>query len=108
MIGYTLAEIRRLLVKISQYQPPSPDHAWSCTSLRDLSKTDENRRHPVRSSDGMPSASSQVGHMQAQHRPTGRLTLFNVGNRLAQTSSLLTGIGAKSAYDSLCYGRGAD
>jgi hypothetical protein len=69
MIGYALAEIRRFLVKISQYQ---------------------------------------VGHMQAQHRPAGRLTPFNVGNRLAQTSSLLIGIGAKSAYDSLCYGGGAD
>ena len=27
MIGYTLAEIRHLLVKITQHQPPSPGHA---------------------------------------------------------------------------------
>ena len=29
MIGYTLAEIRRLLAKIAQQQPPGPEHAWS-------------------------------------------------------------------------------
>jgi hypothetical protein len=29
MIGYTLAEIRRLLVKIILQPPPDPEHAWS-------------------------------------------------------------------------------
>jgi hypothetical protein len=34
MIGYTLAEIRRALVNVSQHQPPSPDHAWSWSRWR--------------------------------------------------------------------------
>jgi hypothetical protein len=34
MIGYTLAEIRGLLVNISQHQPPSPDHAWPWSRWR--------------------------------------------------------------------------
>lgn len=36
MIGYTLAEIRRVLVKITLQQPPDPDHAcsWSWSRWR--------------------------------------------------------------------------
>ena len=34
MIGYTLAEIRRLLAKISPQQPPGPEHAWSWSRWR--------------------------------------------------------------------------
>lgn len=34
MIGYTLAEIRRLLANISQYQPANPAHAWSWSRWR--------------------------------------------------------------------------
>jgi hypothetical protein len=34
MIGYTLAEIRRLLIKISQHQPPDPGHAWAWSRWR--------------------------------------------------------------------------
>ena len=34
MIGYTLAEIRRLLIKISQQQPPGSEHAWSWSRWR--------------------------------------------------------------------------
>jgi hypothetical protein len=34
MIGYTLAEIRRLLAKITQQQPPDPEHAWSWSRWR--------------------------------------------------------------------------
>jgi hypothetical protein len=33
MIGYTLAEIRRLLAKIRQ-QPPDPEHVWSWSRWR--------------------------------------------------------------------------
>jgi hypothetical protein len=29
MIGYTLAEIRRLLHKVAPQPPPGPEHAWS-------------------------------------------------------------------------------
>jgi hypothetical protein len=28
MIGYALAEIRRLLIAISRQQPPTAEHAW--------------------------------------------------------------------------------
>ena len=34
MIGYTLAEIRRLLIKITQQRPPDPEHAWSWSRWR--------------------------------------------------------------------------
>ena len=34
MIGYTLAEIRRLMAKITQHQPPNPEHAWSWSRWR--------------------------------------------------------------------------
>jgi hypothetical protein len=34
MIGYTLAEIRRLLIKITQQQPPALEHAWSWSRWR--------------------------------------------------------------------------
>ena len=34
MIGYTLAEIRHLLVKITQQQPPAIEHAWSWSRWR--------------------------------------------------------------------------
>ena len=34
MIGYTLAEIRRLLINIAQQHPPGPDHAWSWSRWR--------------------------------------------------------------------------
>lgn len=34
MTGYTLAEIRRLLVKISQHQPPDPDRVWAWSRWR--------------------------------------------------------------------------
>jgi hypothetical protein len=34
MIGYTLAEIRRLLVKISQPQQSCPEHAWCWSRWR--------------------------------------------------------------------------
>ncbi|HYV81625.1 MAG TPA: hypothetical protein VE979_26200 [Streptosporangiaceae bacterium] len=34
MIGYTLAKIRRLLVKISQHEPPCPDRTWSWSRWR--------------------------------------------------------------------------
>jgi hypothetical protein len=34
MIGYTLAEIRRLLIKIAQPQQPGPEHAWSWSRWR--------------------------------------------------------------------------
>jgi hypothetical protein len=41
MIGYTLAEIRRLLVKITQ-QPPAPEKAWSWSRWR------RKRQYPAR------------------------------------------------------------
>jgi hypothetical protein len=34
MIGYTLAEIRRLLAKITLQQPPDPGHTWSWSRWR--------------------------------------------------------------------------
>jgi hypothetical protein len=34
MIGYTLAEIRRLLVKITLQQPSDSEHAWSWSRWR--------------------------------------------------------------------------
>jgi hypothetical protein len=34
MIVYTLAEIRRMLTRIAQQQPPSPEHAWSWSRWR--------------------------------------------------------------------------
>jgi hypothetical protein len=34
MIGYTLAEIRRLLIKITPQPPPAPEHAWSWSRWR--------------------------------------------------------------------------
>ncbi len=34
MIGYTLAEVRRLLIKITQQQPPAPGQAWSWSRWR--------------------------------------------------------------------------
>jgi hypothetical protein len=42
MIGYTLAEIRRLLIKITSQQPPSPEHAWSWSRWR------RRRQHQAR------------------------------------------------------------
>jgi hypothetical protein len=42
MIGYTFAEIRRLLVKISQHQPNDPGHAWSRSRWR------RKRQHQAR------------------------------------------------------------
>ena len=41
MIGYTLAEIRRLLIKITQ-QPPSTGHTWSWSRWR------RKRQHQAR------------------------------------------------------------
>ena len=34
MIGYTLAEIRRLLAKITLQQPPDPERTWSWSRWR--------------------------------------------------------------------------
>jgi hypothetical protein len=34
MIGYTLAEIRRLLITIAAQQPPGTEHAWSWSRWR--------------------------------------------------------------------------
>ncbi len=42
MIGYTLAEIRRLLAKITLRQPPDPGHAWSWSRWR------RKRQHQAR------------------------------------------------------------
>jgi hypothetical protein len=42
MIGYTLAEIRRLLIKTTQQQPASLEHAWSWSRWR------RKRQHQAR------------------------------------------------------------
>jgi hypothetical protein len=34
MIGYTIAEIRRLLIKIASQQPSGSEHAWSWSRWR--------------------------------------------------------------------------
>jgi hypothetical protein len=34
MIGYTVAEIRRLLIRTAQQEPPAIDHAWSWSRWR--------------------------------------------------------------------------
>ena len=34
MIGYTLPEIRRLLINLIQRYLPDPDHAWAWSSWR--------------------------------------------------------------------------
>jgi hypothetical protein len=34
MIGYTLAEIRRLLITITRQHPPDLEHAWSWSRWR--------------------------------------------------------------------------
>jgi hypothetical protein len=42
MIGYTLAEIRRLLIKITQQQPANLEQAWSWSRWR------RKRQHQAR------------------------------------------------------------
>ena len=42
MIGYTLAEIRRLLAKIILQTPADPEHAWSWSRWR------RKRQHQAR------------------------------------------------------------
>lgn len=58
MIGYTLAEIGRLLVKIGQYRPPDPGHASSWSHWR--------RNVPKHNSDKNQRDSTDRGHLRVE------------------------------------------